>query len=277
MKLPQLALALVLAKSAAWTRIAGSEELDTILRDNERTLIAYVLPNDTKSQVFEQEWSSLLDGEADEKLNATAFQAIDDVVFIGRFGPDHEHLRSQFDQAARTYHDRFSFAVAEARQGQEPTLACYNNLDGEHKSTAEFASPRAIPAFVKLCSAPLIPELMRSNELSFYESRKSIVHYFVHNEKEREAYVAEMRPLAKKLREYLHFVTTDANEYADAAEMMGLRRGAGGLSVQNPNTGDVYPYARREKITAATVEAFLGDIVQGKVQPWRGDAGHDEL
>jgi protein disulfide-isomerase A1 len=101
--------------------------------------------------------------------NATAFQAIDDVVFIGRFGPDHEHLRSQFDQAARTYHDRFSFAVAEARQGQEPTLACYNNLDGEHKSTAEFASPRAIPAFGKLCSAPLIPELMRSNELSFYE------------------------------------------------------------------------------------------------------------
>jgi len=87
-----------------------------------------------------------------------------------------------------------------------------------------------------------------------------------------------MRPLAKKYEEYLHFVTTDADEYADAAEMMGLKRGSRGLSVQNPNNGDVFPYTRRDKITAGSVEAFLGDIIQGKVQAWRGAAGgHDEL
>lgn len=86
-----------------------------------------------------------------------------------------------------------------------------------------------------------------------------------------------MRPLARKYEEYLHFVTTDVTEYADAAQMMGLRRGSGGLSVQNPNNGDVYPYTGKGKIWAATVEAFLGDIIQGKIQPWAQGAGHDEL
>jgi protein disulfide-isomerase A1 len=96
-----------------------------------------------------------------------------------------------------------------------------------------------------------------------------------------------MRPLAKKYAEYLHFVTTDADEYADAAAMMGLnlnQRGSGSgssggwLSVQNPNNGDVFPYARREKLSAGVVEVFLGDIIQGKVKPWRPTAaGHDEL
>lgn len=95
---------------------------------------------------------------------------------------------------------------------------------------------------------------------------------------ERRAYVAEMRPLANKYDEYLHFVTADLGDYPDAAEMMGLGAGSGGLSVQNPNSGDVFPYTRGAAITAETVEAFLTDIILGKVNPWRpGDAGHDEL
>ncbi len=97
------------------------------------------------------------------------------------------------------------------------------------------------------------------------------------DDKAREAYVSELRPLAKKYEEYLHFTTTDADDYADAAEMMGLRRGSTGMSVQNPNNGEVFPYTRREKVTLATVEAFLGDIIQGRVAPWNPASGHDEL
>ena len=109
------------------------------------------------------------------------------------------------------------------------------------------------------------------------QTRKSIVHYFVANDKERDEYVAEIRPLAKKYEEYLHFVTTDINEYGDVAEMMGLQRASKGLSVQNPNNGDVFPYVGKEKISGTSVEAFLGNIIQGKVQPWRPGTGHDEL
>lgn len=87
-----------------------------------------------------------------------------------------------------------------------------------------------------------------------------------------------MRPLAKRYMEYLHFVTIDADEYADAAGMLGIGRGSEGLSVQNPNNGDIFPYARKDNINAASIEAFLGDIISGKVKVWQPEAsGHDEL
>lgn len=90
-----------------------------------------------------------------------------------------------------------------------------------------------------------------------------------------------MRPLAKKYQEYLHFTTTDANEYPVAPEMMGLKWGSSrGLSVQNPNNGDIYPYTRSQPLSARVVELFLSDIIQGKVKPLSngGDinAGNDQ-
>jgi len=92
-----------------------------------------------------------------------------------------------------------------------------------------------------------------------------------------------MLPLAKKYSEYLQFTTTDVNEYPEAAEMLGLRRGTKtGLSVQNPSNGDVFPYTGREQISAEVVEGFLVDIIQGRVKPWSrgrqgGGGGHEEL
>lgn len=88
-----------------------------------------------------------------------------------------------------------------------------------------------------------------------------------------------MLPLAKKYGEYLHFTTTDINEYPDAVEMMGLKRGSRGLSVQTPSTGDVYPYTGKQKLSANVVEMFLSDIIQGKVKPWQRPwrTEHEEL
>ncbi|KAK4032434.1 hypothetical protein C8A01DRAFT_50768 [Parachaetomium inaequale] len=212
--------------------------------------------------------------------NSSIFQSIDDVVFIGHFGTHDSHLQRQFETIAEKYRDRYSFATTSGtvRQGAPPTVECFNNPDSTKRSTSDFPTPSSLESFIKRCSTPTIPQMTRRNELSFYQTRQSIVHYFVRSDAEREAYVAEMRPLAKKYAEYLHFVTTDADEYADAAEMMGIKRGSsGGLSVQNPNNGDVFPYMRREKISAGVVEVFLGDIIQGKVKPWRPGGGHDEL
>jgi len=119
---------------------------------------------------------------------------------------------------------------------------------------------------------------------------KSLVHYFVNTDDERQAYMDEMRPLARKFQEYLAFTTVDANEYPDMEEMLGLERGASrALSVQMPSTGAVYPYTDTEALTASIVEQFLMAIIQGQVKPWqpgmsRGSSplggaamGHDEL
>jgi len=101
-----------------------------------------------------------------------------------------------------------------------------------------------------------------------------------------------MRPLARKYREYLSFTTIDAAEYEDMRAALGLRRGdSGGLSVQNPKNGEVFPYSGADAISLPVVEQFLVDIIQGKIKAWVGPGldsgtggsaaaqgkGHDEL
>ncbi|KAK3299690.1 uncharacterized protein B0H64DRAFT_472779 [Chaetomium fimeti] len=207
--------------------------------------------------------------------NRTAVESIDDLVFVGQLISRDKTLQRQFETVAKIYRDRYSFAITKAHQ--VPELCCYNNLDGVHASTTVLNAPASFESFIKECAEPLIPQMTRQNELSFYQTRKSIVHYFVRSEKEREEYVTEMRPLANKYKEYLHFVTIDADEYADAAEILGIKRGSKGLTVQNPNNGDVFPYRRKEKVSAGAMEIFLMDIINGKIEAWRPGSGHDEL
>ncbi|KAK4663809.1 uncharacterized protein QC763_502630 [Podospora pseudopauciseta] len=211
-----------------------------------------------------------------------SFQTSDDITFIGHFGPTEKQIKEDFTKLAKQYHDRFSFAIADYTL-PKVLVECFNNVDETSLSATsnDVASPGALQDFIFSCSTPLIPEMTRRNEMDFFQSGKSIVYFFAHSQQKKDAFVSDIRPLAKKYDEYLHFVTIDAKEYADAAKLMGLKEGRTGLSVQNPNNGDVFPYARKEAISAAVVEAFLVDIIQGKVKPWRGEElhqqGHDEL
>lgn len=60
----------------------------------------------------------------------------------------------------------------------------------------------------------------------------------------------------------LHFTITDAGEYPDKVTALGLEEGSkSGLVVQNPESGDLFPYTGRENITAYVVEKFLSDIL----------------
>ncbi|KAK3988805.1 hypothetical protein QBC44DRAFT_381992 [Cladorrhinum sp. PSN332] len=209
--------------------------------------------------------------------NMTAFQSIDDVVFIG-------HLDSKFDKEsfttlAKKYSDRFSFALSSATSSS-PRVTCFNNLDTLSHSTGDL-STQSLNAFVKLCSTPLIAEMTRSNELDYYSSGKSIIHYFPSSSQDQESYIIAMRPLAKKYKEYLHFVITHSREFPEAIEMMGLgglKPGNGRLSVQKGQ--DVFPYFDGGDLrNPEVVEGFLGDIIRGKVGAWggQGRGGHDEL
>lgn len=85
-------------------------------------------------------------------------------------------------------------------------------------------------------------------------------------------------------KEYLSFVTVDANEYADFVVPLGLTPGVfPALAVQNPMYGQTFPYDSGAEISPETVGAFVMDIVQGKVKPWDGQSRqekaqtHDEL
>ncbi len=108
------------------------------------------------------------------------------------------------------------------------------------------------------------------------------MHYFVTTDKEKAQYRKEVRPLAKKYSVFVHFTITDLNEYPEMLAVVGLKAGAKtGLALENPNTGEMFPYRGRQKITGEVVDEFLNDIIDGKIEALtRGGgrgAGHDEL
>ncbi|GAP88655.2 putative protein disulfide-isomerase [Rosellinia necatrix] len=120
--------------------------------------------------------------------------------------------------------------------------------------------------------------------MKYLQSGKSLVLFFATSSDEREAFVNKMRPVAKIYKEYLSFVTVDAEEYGDLVAPLGLAPGAfPALAVQNPMYGQTFPYAPGAEISPETVGAFVMDIVQGKVKPWDGQSrpetarAHDEL
>jgi len=94
-----------------------------------------------------------------------------------------------------------------------------------------------------------------------------------------------MRETAKKYRDFLHFTITDQNEYEDTMPMLGLKKGQkGGLALQNPNTGEIFPYRGGKKVGPDVVEQFLDSVIDGKIKAWEGSptnqfgrTGHDEL
>ncbi len=110
------------------------------------------------------------------------------------------------------------------------------------------------------------------------------MHYLTAG-KDKDAFRAAIRPLAKQYKDYIQFAITDLAEYPEMLATFGLdARAKTGLALQNPSSGEMFPYRGGKTATAAVVDAFLNDIVDGKIQPLTGgdqrtqaDGEHDEL
>ena len=96
---------------------------------------------------------------------------------------------------------------------------------------------------------------------------KSLVYYFAPTSQDRETYRETLKPLAKKFKVYLNFITVDAVQYGHMLPALGIQdTGSPALAFFNPMYGQAFPYDQK-KITPETVETFVMDIVQGKVHP----------
>ncbi|TGJ88394.1 hypothetical protein E0Z10_g271 [Xylaria hypoxylon] len=217
-----------------------------------------------------------------DEENTTNFQSVDGTVLIARINPRDEHVATAFTAIASQFQDRASFGSVDATG--TTTVTCFNNRDEQKFALSDLTAIDALSKLVESCTASLIGEFTRANEMKYLKSGKSLVFFFATSSDEREAYVNKMRPVAKMYKEYLSFVTVDANEYGDFAAPLGLTPGVfPALSVQNPMYGQNFPYTEGAEISPETVGAFVMDIVQGKVKPWDGQSRqervqtHDEL
>ncbi|KAI1173005.1 hypothetical protein F4777DRAFT_480519 [Nemania sp. FL0916] len=217
-----------------------------------------------------------------DEAKSADFQSVDETVFIAQINPVDEHVTTALKTLASRFRDRVSFASIDT--AGTSSVSCYNNRDEQKFSLADLLAVDAMQKLLESCMAPLIGEFTRANEMNYLQSGKSLVFFFATSPDERDAFVNEMRPLAKMYKEYLNFVTVDAVEYADFAVPLGLAPGEfPALAVQNPMYGQTFPYHSGAEISPETIGAFVMDIVQGKVKPWDGVSkqreaqAHDEL
>ncbi|OAA62853.1 Thioredoxin-like fold protein [Niveomyces insectorum RCEF 264] len=215
-----------------------------------------------------------------------AFASQDDVVFVAYVHPDNYLFYERFRALAKTYRDRYSFAVAGSNGGPS-MVRCHNNVNEEQHEMTELDQVNALEEFVQYCAAPLVPELTRRNEGEFSLSGKNLVHYFTTTEADKERFRSSVQLLAKQYRDAIQFAITDLNEYPEMRATFGLAPQAKtGLALQDPHSGNIYPYRGSQTITADTVVAFLNDVTDGTVQSLNGngrgqgearDKKHDEL
>ncbi|SPO03617.1 uncharacterized protein DNG_06300 [Cephalotrichum gorgonifer] len=326
------AAALAVSPSFGWTFTASSE-LDALIRSQEGTLVAFVMPNLAACKKLEPQWdivrekepaaAAVVDCSAEPEYclaqdvrthpavrlyfpdgtyrryrgprkadgilpffgrarqrawlsppaDSASFLDSDPVAILALFpakesgGDNSALLHESYADAAYRYGDRYSFGLRVVEDvGEGFRLKCQNNRDKMAYETADLSKVSAIDRFMG----------------------KSMVHYFPSSEADREAYVATVRPLAKRYKEYLNFLTVDPDEYPDMAASLGHVRGARGvLAVQNPHTWQAFPFDEGAQITAAAVEEFIMGISRGEVEAWdgrekeRGAKGarsaHDEL
>lgn len=225
--------------------------------------------------------------EADAQL-LEHFILLDDVVIVMHplAQSDNWNIYDRFTALAARYRDRFTFLIGPSVTESRPAaVICYNNLDDVKHVATDTQTTQALEDFVVLCAEPLIPELTTINKAEYISTGKNVLHYFASTEAEKEAYRAEIRPLAKKYSGKLKFIIRDLNEYSD------LLGGSGGatdsttaLVLENSAAGALYPFPGSVKLMADDVERHLIDISSGKLQPAnrspgkeQHESGHDEL
>ena len=101
------------------------------------------------------------------------------------------------------------------------------------------------------------------------------MYYFSPSSKDREAWAAATRPLARTYAQYLAFVTVDSAAYPEMVSGLGVPGGmaGAGVSVSNPRMGQVFPMAGSG---TEALESFITEISQGRVEPWDGVMRQEE-
>ncbi|KKP01568.1 hypothetical protein THAR02_06316 [Trichoderma harzianum] len=205
------------------------------------------------------------------------FISSDDIVFLLRLQGEDKILEARFRDFAQEYSDRYSFGITTAKSDLPDGIWCRNSIDQRENNAEDLDDPNALKNFLKICTAELIPQLTRRNEMTHLSSGRSLVYYLSNSEEGRESYTKALKQVASRYAEFLQFVTVDSNEYPDMPRNLGVRS-SGGLAVQNIHNGQVFPF-RGDASSPDAIDQFIVAISEGRAQPWDGtfDEAHDEL
>lgn len=101
-----------------------------------------------------------------EQQQLDDFLTSDDHVFLAQLHSSDESLDARFRNLAEEYSDRYSFGVATSPDASSSGIWCYNNVDESEHTATDLNDANALKKLVDLCTAEVIPQLTRRNELT---------------------------------------------------------------------------------------------------------------
>lgn len=101
-----------------------------------------------------------------EQQQLDNFLTSDDYVFLAQLYGDDESLDARFRNLADEYSDRYSFGVASSPDASSSGFWCYNNVGESEHTATDLDDTNALRKLVDLCTAEVIPQLTRRNELT---------------------------------------------------------------------------------------------------------------
>lgn len=94
------------------------------------------------------------------------FISSDDIVFLLRLQGEYELLEARFRDFAQEYSDRYSFGITTAKSDLPDGVWCRNSIDQRENNAEDLDDTNALKNFLKICTAELIPQLTRRNEMT---------------------------------------------------------------------------------------------------------------
>ncbi|CAG8952511.1 hypothetical protein HYFRA_00009614 [Hymenoscyphus fraxineus] len=221
--------------------------------------------------------------------NVTDFHSIDDAVFIAYIPEegDHEDLLEHFIELATQFHDAHSFGILVDKELDAPRITCYLPTEDEPRVLSKRLNPFRMKQFVYDSTEPVVGQLSVRNEFSLHRTESSLLYLFAETDEERTAFRTQMSGVAKKFREYITFLTVDPVVYDHMPAQVDLdAKKMPAAAVYNIQLGHVFPFDQSKEITPASIEQFVFDIVEGKIEPSEGmvhfeddddhEGGHEE-
>ncbi|KAF2662272.1 hypothetical protein K491DRAFT_646205 [Lophiostoma macrostomum CBS 122681] len=207
------------------------------------------------------------------------FKKVDDVVVVAFLRAASGHgdgeqgamLLETYKEVAEERYTDFVFGyvddddVAQKEGVAVPSIVCYKNADGDHKSLAGAFTKEDVEDMLEQCSKDVIGEFQERNMEEYLVKNKLALYIFAANEDEAMTARRELTPLAKKYNQYVKMGVADAYEYGPMAKNFGLGEEKWpAVAVHAPMNDNIFVYRQGKKILAEEAEAMLMTILQGK-------------
>ena len=210
--------------------------------------------------------------------NHEEFQKADKVVVIAYVSSSTSEPAPVFSAAAEKHRDDYLFglstdkALADAAGVEPPALVVYRSFD---EPKTEFPYPISnlktddISDWVKELAIPIIDEVSGENYAVYASSPKPLAYLFLDpSSEDKDKQVESIRPIAKKFKSKMNFVTIDAIKFGDHGRALNLMEANWpSFVIQDLFKQLKYPLDQSKELTPDLVSAWVEQYLAGNLEP----------